>query len=546
MNSNSSSSRRRPGANDWAPAYAGVTMLLLALLALDASAQAVGRVLVAAGEVVVTRANRDVALAAGSAIERYDVIRTGEASSAQLRFSDETIVAMRAKSRFHVSSYNYTGADDGVSEIGFALLQGGIRTLTGLIGRTRPERYRMGTPLATIGIRGTAYSLVLCQKDCTADDGTTAPDGAYGLVFEGRVAVTNNAGEREFGLDEAFFVADAATPPQRLNSRPGFLRDRLEARARREERREQMEARAQAIAAQREQIARAMAVSADPRVSASDARPVAVLGTAASPIVVADLKDASGNVALLGAGLGAGVGFATARDSVAIVDGGRGTVIQLDAQRGLLDKFSFNGGAQTGDRQNALVVDNGRVDGDGGAVWGRWTSGATVQVGGLTGVPSTGVHFFFGNLTPESLFSAAPTAASAVRYDFAGGTRPTDGQGNPGQISSGTFIVNFLNRTIAGKIDYSVGTVAYVLPVPAGTAITTGRGFAGFNVNATNAGNWACSCNNTSGALDSYSVAGLFLGSRAQGIGVTFATDDSRVGRTAGVALFRCTSGGCR
>jgi len=116
---------------------------VLVAVSFNASAQAVGRVLVAAGEVVVTRANREVALTAGSAIERFDVIRTGEASSAQLRFSDESIVAMRAKSRFHVSSYNYTGADDGVSESGFALLQGGIRTLTGLIGRTRPERYRM-------------------------------------------------------------------------------------------------------------------------------------------------------------------------------------------------------------------------------------------------------------------------------------------------------------------------------------------------------------------------------------------------------------------
>ena len=521
-------------------------LFLFAMAAFDASAQAVGRVLAAAGEVVVTRANRDVALEAGSAIERFDIIRTGEASSAQLRFTDETIVAMRAKSRFHVSSYRFTGADDGVSEAAFSLLQGGIRTLTGLIGKARPERYRMATPLASVGIRGTAYSLLICQRDCTADDGSTAPDGAYGLVFEGRVSVTNTAGEGEFGVDEAFFVADASTPPQRLLSRPGFLRDRLEARARREERREQMEARAQAIAAQREQVARSMSAAAEARIVASDARPVAQLGTPASPIVVTELRDESGNVALLGAGLGAGVGFATAREAVAIVDGGKGTVIQLDAERGLLDKFSFNGGAQSGDRQNALVVDNGSIKGDGGAVWGRWTSGATVQVGGLTGTPPTGVHFFFGNLTPEALFAAVPAAATAVRYDYAGGTRPTDGQGNTGQFLSGSFIVNFVNRTLGGGLGYRVDTVTYALPVPSDTPLITGRGFVGFNVNATNAGNWACSCNNTSGALDSYSVSGLFLGSRAQGMGVTFATDDSRVGRTAGVAVFRCSSGGCR
>lgn len=524
--------------------------VMMAAVSLEAAPQSVGRVLAAAGDVFVTRANREVRLEAGSAIERYDVIRTGEASSAQLRLTDETLVAMRAKSRFHVADYRYTGADDGVSEASFALLQGGIRTLTGLIGRTRSERYRMATKLASVGIRGTAYSLLLCERDCTADDGSSAPDGAYGLVFEGRVAVTNAGGEIEFGTDEAFFVADASTPPQRLLSRPGFLRDRLEARARREERREerreQIEARAQALAEKREQLARAVATAIDARISAADARPVAQLGTAASPIVVTELKDESGNVALLGAGLGAGVGFATAREAVAIVDGGRGTVIQLDANRGLLDKFSFNSGLQSGDRQNALVVDNGRIEGDGGAVWGRWTTGATVTVGNLTGTPPTGVHFFFGNLTPESVFGSVPTGATAVRYDYVGGTRPTDGQGRAGQLFNGSFLVNFVNRTLGGALAYQVDTVTYALPIPSGTAITIGRGFAGFNVNATNAGQWACSCNNTSGPLDSYSVSGLFLGSRAQGLGVTFATDDSRVGRTAGSAIFRCVSGGCR
>ena len=523
--------------------------LVLAAVSLDAAAQSVGRVLAAAGDVFVTRANREVRLEAGSAVERHDVIRTGEASSAQLHFTDGALVAMRAKSRFHVADYRYTGADDGLSEASFSLLQGGIRTLTGLIGSLRPERYRMATKLASVGIRGTAYSLLLCEQDCTADDGSAAPDGAYGLVFEGRIAVGNAAGEREFGVDEAFFVADAATPPQRLLSRPGFLRDRLEARARREERREerreQMEARAQALAAQREQLA-ARATAIETRIAAADMRPVAQLGTAASPIVVAELKDESGNIALLGAGLGAGVGFATAREAVAIVDGGRGTVIQLDANRGLLDKFSFNSGAQSGDRQNALVVDNGRIEGDGGAVWGRWTTGATVTVGSLTGTPPTGVHFFFGNLTPEAMFSNVPAAATAVRFDYAGGTRPTDGQGNAGQFLDGNFVVNFVNRTLGGSLAYAVGTVAYALPVASGTPLTIGRGFVGFNVNVTNAGHWACACNGTSGAIGSFSVSGLFLGSRAQGLGVTFATDDARVGRTAGSAIFRCVSGGCR
>jgi hypothetical protein len=48
------------------------------------------------------------------------------------------------------------------------------------------------------------------------------------------------------------------------------------------------------------------------------------------------------------------------------------------------------------------------------------------------------------------------------------------------------------------------------------------------------------------GTLDRYAVTGLFLGSRAQGVGTTFATVDATSGRTAGVAVFRCVAASCR
>lgn len=519
--------------------------ILLTIVSLDAAAQAVGRVLVAAGEVTVTRAGQSVPLATGADLQNGDLVATGEASGAQLRFTDGSIVALRDRSRFHIADYRFTGSDDGVSSAAFALLKGGLRTLTGLIGRAQQDRYRLRTPLATVGVRGTAYSIVHCEQDCEGDDGGLAVDGTYGLVFDGRIAVANEAGEREFGADEAFFVADANTPPQALLARPRLLRDRLEARARRQERREQFEARAAAVMAQRQAAAR-FAAAVEARANDPNARPVALVGTALSPIVVTELRDASGNVSLLGPGLGAGVAFATATAPVALVDGGQGTVIELDGQRGFLERFSFNGGAQAGDRGNALVVDNGRIDGDGGAVWGRWMPGAAVRVGDLVGAPSTGVHFFFGNLTPESLFGLMPAAATAVRYDYAGGPRPTDGQGNAGGILAGSFVVNFVNRLIVGGLSYRIAAVTYTLPVPQGTALVGGRGFVGFNVTQRGAGNWSNALTNTSGALDAYSLSGIFLGSRAQGLGVTFATDDARAGRSAGVGIFRCVSGGCR
>ena len=71
----------------------------------------------------------------------------------------------------------------------------------------------------------TSYTLVVCNQDCFDADNVLAPDGNYGIVQEGRIAVTNEAGTVEFGTDEAFYVADINTVAKPLLGRPGFLRD---------------------------------------------------------------------------------------------------------------------------------------------------------------------------------------------------------------------------------------------------------------------------------------------------------------------------------
>jgi hypothetical protein len=140
-----------------------------------------------------------------------------------------------------------------------------------------------------------------------------------------------------------------------------------------------------------------------------------------------------------------------------------------------------------------------------------------------------------------------PAGATAVRYDYAGGPRPTDGQGNAGQFLAGSFIVNFVNRSIGGNLSYRISSVTYTLPVPQGTALVPGgHGFIGFNVVQRGAGSWSSVTGNASGTIDVFAVSGIFLGSRAQGLGITFATDDARAGRSAGAGIFRCVSGGCR
>lgn len=519
---------------------------MLAFAATLAHAQVAGRVLVAVGEVAAIRGGIEVALATGSTVQAKDVILTGDAAAAQIRLTDESILAIRAKSRVALDDYRFTGADDGLSQVAIGLLRGGLRVLTGLIGKQRPDRWNLVSPVATLGIRGTSFTVVHCQQDCLDNGAAAAADGTYGVVLVGRVAVTNEGGEREFGVDEAFFVADSKTPAQPLVGRPGFLRDRLEARARRQEqRREAAERIADARAAV---VALRATLPAATREALAQAnlKPVATLGAAASTIVVADLRDSGGSVALLGPGLGAGAAFTGAVQEFAAVDGGSGAVVVLDGDRGRLEQFSFNNGVVAGDRLGASVLDSGKLDGDGAVVWGRWTDEAAVRVNAIPATPDTGVHFLFGNLTPESFFGTLSPGATAVRYEYAGGTRPTNGQGTAGSFLEGLFVVDFLQRALAGGIRYEIGSVTYDVPVPV-TPITARSGFVGFSASGTDAGRWTCSaCVTGTGTIDTYTVSGIFLGSRAQNLGVTYATADRDAGHSAGTSIFRCTGTGCR
>ena len=514
-------------------------------------AQPVGRVLIALGDVSVVRGGRESMLATGQALFAGDTVRLGETSNAQLEFTDNGIVALRPKTQFRIDEYVFDRNNDLLSKAVFSLVRGGLRTITGLIGTNRRDAYRVRAPSATVGIRGTHYTLVVCQQDCNNNDGSLAADGTYGGVLEGRVALSNMAGEREFGADEYFFVADNNSLPQRLIGRPGFLRDRLEARARREARQNQLAATRADAREEREEDARlakaAIAARTDAKNDSSragTALQAATLLGQSNGIAVTELRDSSGNVAVLGPGLGLSIGYATGTAARSTTDGGTGTAIIVNAADNAVDKFRLLDGEITGARNNAVVVDGGRVAGDGNIYYGRWTQGSTVTVDGSTFTPPTGVHFIVGALTPPDVLSrpVANIGVGASAYDPVGGTRPTDGSGQSGQFLAGSFTVDFLARTIGGGVSYKIGNITYTLPVPNGTSLLARPGVVGFTISPRNGGQWLNSVNNASGTIDTYAISGLFLGSRAQALGVTYATLDLLTGRTAGAAIFKCRS----
>ncbi|MHB8453780.1 MAG: FecR family protein [Acidiferrobacterales bacterium] len=188
----------------------GLAFLLLALFALAAPvahAAVVGKALVVSGQVVAQQPDGSTrALVADAVIERGDTIISAADSAAQLRFIDGALVTLHAATRFRIDDYYY--ADGSARDHSFfSLLKGGLRTLSGLIGKARHAAYRLDTPVATVGIRGTDYQLRLCHGDCPPGN----PDGLYLGVGYGAIAVVNRAGSFNLKSGQYGYLKDATS-----------------------------------------------------------------------------------------------------------------------------------------------------------------------------------------------------------------------------------------------------------------------------------------------------------------------------------------------
>lgn len=180
-----------------------------------------GRFVLAVGAVQVQRGGQVIQARTGTPIRSGDVIRTAPASTAQLWFSDGSMLAIRERSEFRVDSYRFVQGGTGSSQVN-SIVKGGARMLTGAIGRANPDSVRVNTRVALIGIRGTGFDLIDCADQCIEDD-KTASEGLYGTVFEGAIVMTNENGTEAVLDGKSFYVATRSAPVVILDRQPSFL-----------------------------------------------------------------------------------------------------------------------------------------------------------------------------------------------------------------------------------------------------------------------------------------------------------------------------------
>jgi len=200
-------------------------LCLIALLApAFAWAEGVGVITHLAGVINAIRADgTSRMLSIKSEVMEGDTLNTAINTYARIKFVDGGEVVLRPETIFKVVAYAYkpVPVPEHKDSIVFNLLKGGIRSVTGLLGKRDHDAFKLNTAAATIGIRGTHFGALLCNNDCAnipTISGGSPGNGLHTDTASGSTVISNAAGSIEvpagsFSFTPSPNVAPKLVPP---------------------------------------------------------------------------------------------------------------------------------------------------------------------------------------------------------------------------------------------------------------------------------------------------------------------------------------------
>lgn len=210
--------------------FTAIGAFVLSGLSALATAAGAGQVQHLSGTLSVQRPDGSIRiLSQKSEVNPGDVLTTQKDSYAQINFSDGSSMTMRPNTQMKLEAYNFVEEKPQADSVFFRLIKGGLRTVTGLIGkRGNQDAYRIGTTTATIGIRGSAGETLDCTQGCegVVGGGEKAEKAVYHNTLTGSYVMTSEDGTVEIGEGQ-FAVHKKGQPPQILKGDPGFKLNEL-------------------------------------------------------------------------------------------------------------------------------------------------------------------------------------------------------------------------------------------------------------------------------------------------------------------------------
>ncbi len=170
-----------------------VNTFVIAVFTCSVNAQDVdsaGKTIMARGDVnALNDVNGQRKLARRSPIFKVDSVNTGKLSATQLRMIDGGLLSLQEDSQIAIVDYAFN-ENTKQGSISMSLLKGGLRTVTGAL-ESSVDNYRLNTPIASIGVRGTHYEAELLDGDL------------YLAGWEGAIDVDVDGSNIQFSLGPA-------------------------------------------------------------------------------------------------------------------------------------------------------------------------------------------------------------------------------------------------------------------------------------------------------------------------------------------------------
>lgn len=464
---------------------ATVLLLLCGILPPSLAYGAAGKVEFVSGDAQATGSDGTPRpLQKGSEVNASDLIDT-HSGRVQLRFSDGGYMALAPHTQFKINRYQFNGSNDGKEEGFFSLVRGSLRTITGLIGKTRRDAYQLSTPTATIGIRGTEYS-------------AEQTDGLKVSVAAGSVVVNNQTGSIVLNAGQTVFMSSPQSPPQTKSTGSTSSGGSGDSSSEPESESEQPSASSDTMDAATDGVLGQQQFTASDSVTSSGT-------SAAVPIVKPTLADGTYQISYEGLKNGGIQIYGGELVTAAFQNGG--------------ELIGFTGGSASDTVGTATVANAGNTSVLG---WGRWVGGVTGNGYNLINAGDS-IHYVVGQITPSA---SLPTSGSAT-YSLVGATTPTSTLGATTGSFSGTITVNF-SSTYSLALNASITSGATTYTASASTSGTNST----FGLNSTMGGSCNPSC--------SFFGNGFFAGTTGSQIGLSYKVQDfsAAPGFVVGAAAF--------
>lgn len=231
-------------------------LVLWALAALALAGPVAGTVTHLSGPLMAKKAGGAIKiLSVKSEVESGDTLVTEKNTYARVKFIDNSEITLKPDSTLTVENFSFDDGKPDADKASFNLVKGGLRSVSGLLGKRNREKFELKTPAATIGIRGTTFIVQYIPPPPLPPPGAAAllstpvplqtptgsplakPGGEAGLkaptmpavqpglhvsVLDGMIQVTNPGGSQAFNAGQFGYVPNMTAPPIVLPQNPGL------------------------------------------------------------------------------------------------------------------------------------------------------------------------------------------------------------------------------------------------------------------------------------------------------------------------------------